>query len=219
MVEYVDMRRADVCLVACIALLLSPLLLVVVLAQILGVASWIAWWSFKDYPSLRAGDVLEGRWLLLPCAVQGRVIAVRKDMRVAIAGGRGAVLKAIYLRPRPAPGIPDAWGELDPPRVRLSPVAALEIALRCAACEPEPWSAMRSSSELTFIVANDQARRHRAELDSALEEARAVAHLSVSKIKRAWRTSVSDPTRKLCHDRLASEFMEMSREIEILIQP
>ena len=164
-----------------------------------------AWWHSRG-GRFHAGRVLATRWIVLPSAVRGRTIAVRKDMRVAISGWWWAINCGAYL---------NLWSIdvhliPDPPLLlrtgrsarahsdftSLSPAAALSIVKGCRSIV----QGCRSCHGLPLE-----------KFEALLAESSAAAHLAAARIQRAWRGAIADPKRAVCRARVMHEFAELTR--------
>lgn len=179
----------------CILGVVVPLALLVALLAALE----FAWWHIRGR-RFCGGSVLATRWIVLPSAVRGRTIAVRKDMREAISGGWWCIQIGTL-----SPWLWDGLGHLipDPPLLHrtgggatthskpmsLPPAAALAVAQGCRSC-------LRDG--------------HHDVVDALLAESSAAAHLAAARIQRAWRGAIADPERAVCRARLTREFAELA---------
>lgn len=141
-------------------------------------------WLFFGSPR-RPGDVLAARWIVLPCAIPGRTLAVRKDMQEAFACSKIGYVAMFYrtLFSSKCEFIPDlplykrtgkasVWNGAS-----LTPIAAILIARSCD--------------------------------DPVVAESLGASHLAAYRIQSAWRRAISDPRYKLCKKRLKIEFAEL----------
>lgn len=205
-------QRSLECLYAALGIALCVVIgvplaaLVVALASpfLLAAAVDLGFWAAFRFPRiLRGGRVLVARWMALPCAVRGRLIAVRKDMGRAMCGGRMAYIREAFASL--GNGASRAGGHIpDPPLqergpgkqcvwegATLTPVAAISIALGCL--EHTKDAGVRA------VVA----------------ESHGAAHMAAWRIQRAWGRARADPCHRLCRERLLREFAEL-REIVVM---
>jgi hypothetical protein len=186
-----------------IVVIVVPLALLIALLTALN----CAWWHSRGR-RFHAGRVLATRWIVLPSAVRGRTIAVRKDMRVAVSGRWWwSIQCSTYL---------ESWSWSfdmlerchlipDPPLLHrtgriahahtdftsLPPAAALSIVQGCRSCHGLP-------------LEKDDV------FDALLAESSAAAHLAAARIQRAWRGAIADPKRAVCRARVMREFVELA---------
>lgn len=193
-------KRSFECLSAAAALLvlgvpLAALAIAISLPFLVVAAVEVAVWAAFRFPRIRGGRVLTARWMALPCAVRGRLIAVRKDMGRALCGGRVA-----YIR--------EAFASIDCDyeceRIPDPPLHARGSRSKCA------WEgALLTPVASLFIALGCLEHTKDGGVRAAVAESHAAAHLAAWRIQRAWARARTDPGHMLCRARLMREFAEL----------
>jgi hypothetical protein len=145
----------------------------------------IAWLLFSR--PMRPGTVLSARWVILPCAIPGRILAVRKDMRKTFSCSKFGFVARFYRTMfrfnYDIPNIPD------PPLYKRTAKKA-------------GWNGASLSPIASILVARSYS-------DPVVAESLAASHIATYRIQRAWRKAITDPRYKLCRKRLKFEFAEL----------
>ena len=190
-VQWVDQQHAMlrilfiVLTITVLILVFLSCLAISLILLILMVLYDIAWLLFAR--PIRPGTVLCARWVILPCAIPGRILAVRKDMRKTFSCSKfGFVTKSYRKMFRinyDIPNIPDP--PLDKRTVKKA-----------------RWDGASLSPIASILVARSYS-------DPVVAESLAASHIAAYRIQRAWRKAITNPRYKLCRKRLKFEFAEL----------